>query len=525
MKSFVERSRREADGLADALAGLRLPDADRAHALLPDRRDVGGRAPRDLPVPRQPPPRRRDRPRRCRPRAPRTRPWRDRMRHHTRRRAGPQRGDAGDPPPVLLVHDRRLTDRTVLHNCRDSRDRSTDLDRTERCAGRVAVGARTGDQFLKALAARRPNIWVGDERVGDVTDHPAFAQAAHVDGGRVRSAVRVRVGLPDGRRGDRRAGQRQPHDPALEGRPEAPPRRAGPHRRDVDGVDGPHARLHERDVRRLRRGTVVVGGPGPHQRRGSRQPGRLPAPAGARGHLAHPHDRPSDDRPGDRRQPRRQPGPVAQDRRHRARDRRARRPHPRHARTVLRRDRRVSRPSARAGRPARVRAELLDPDRHPGPRVPVPRPGVDSRRQPLRPSAVVALRRTGRVRDLRRRRGAARAGVHRRRPRRLQLGDGTHRVVGQHHAADHDPGAHQARVRVRTRVAGWPRPSTTRHREPRRCSASCSATSRSPATRCCSPRSTPTTAARACGSPTPDRCTRCARCSRPGSLASPRSSP
>ena len=40
------------------------------------------------------------------------------------------------------------------------------------------MGARTGDQFLKALAARRPNIWVGDERVGDVTDHPAFTQAA-----------------------------------------------------------------------------------------------------------------------------------------------------------------------------------------------------------------------------------------------------------------------------------------------------------------------------------------------------------
>jgi 4-hydroxyphenylacetate 3-monooxygenase len=42
----------------------------------------------------------------------------------------------------------------------------------------VAVGARSGDQFLKALAARRPNVWVGGERVGDVTDHPAFAQAA-----------------------------------------------------------------------------------------------------------------------------------------------------------------------------------------------------------------------------------------------------------------------------------------------------------------------------------------------------------
>ena len=71
----------------------------------------------------------------------------------------------------------------------------------------------------------------------------------------------------------------------------------------------------------------------------------------------------------------------------------------------------------------------------------------------LRPSAVVEVRRAGRVRDLRRRRGAPRAGLHRRRHRRVQLGDGTDRVVGQHHAADHDSRAHQAGVRLRARAA------------------------------------------------------------------------
>ena len=230
MKSFVERSRREADGLADALADLDCRDADRAHALLPDRRDVGGRAPRDLPVPRQPPARRRDRPRRRRPRAPRTRPRRGRVRHHTGRRAGPQRGDAGDPPAVLPVHDRRLTDRpcytTVRQVSVDSRPSSTD-DRAM-AQGGVAVGARTGDQFLKALAARRPNIWVGDERVGDVTDHPAFAQAATSMAAVFDRQFECESDcLMDGP-GDGRADQRQPHDPAVEGRPEAPPRRAWP---------------------------------------------------------------------------------------------------------------------------------------------------------------------------------------------------------------------------------------------------------------------------------------------------------
>ena len=64
------------------------------------------------------------------------------------------------------------------------------------------------------------------------------------------------------------------------------------------------------------------------------------------------------------------------------------------------------RPPAGAGYPARCALSFSIPIDTPG-LVFLSRPGVDPRRQALRSSAVVALRRTGRVRDLRRRRGAA----------------------------------------------------------------------------------------------------------------------
>ncbi len=39
------------------------------------------------------------------------------------------------------------------------------------------MGARTGEQFLAGL--RKPReIWVGEDKVGDVVSHPAFAGAA-----------------------------------------------------------------------------------------------------------------------------------------------------------------------------------------------------------------------------------------------------------------------------------------------------------------------------------------------------------
>ena len=116
--------------------------------------------------------------------------------------------------------------------------------------------------------------------------------------------------MPDPETG--RADQRQPHAPSLEGGPAAPPPRAGAHRRAVGRADGPHARLHERHVRRLRRRASGVARPGGPQRGGRREPRRLPAPARPRGHLPHPHDRPPDRRPGSRPGLRRQPGATAQ---------------------------------------------------------------------------------------------------------------------------------------------------------------------------------------------------------------------
>lgn len=40
------------------------------------------------------------------------------------------------------------------------------------------MGARTGEQFLEGLRKTARTVWLGDERVEDVTTHPALAQAA-----------------------------------------------------------------------------------------------------------------------------------------------------------------------------------------------------------------------------------------------------------------------------------------------------------------------------------------------------------
>jgi len=40
------------------------------------------------------------------------------------------------------------------------------------------MGARSGEAFLKGLRARKREVWLGDERVDDVTEHPALAGAA-----------------------------------------------------------------------------------------------------------------------------------------------------------------------------------------------------------------------------------------------------------------------------------------------------------------------------------------------------------
>jgi aromatic ring hydroxylase len=41
------------------------------------------------------------------------------------------------------------------------------------------MGARTGEEFLKGLQARKREVWLGGERVDDVVDHPALTGAAH----------------------------------------------------------------------------------------------------------------------------------------------------------------------------------------------------------------------------------------------------------------------------------------------------------------------------------------------------------
>lgn len=39
--------------------------------------------------------------------------------------------------------------------------------------------ARTGDEFLKGLQSRGREVWLGNERVDDVVEHPSFSAAAH----------------------------------------------------------------------------------------------------------------------------------------------------------------------------------------------------------------------------------------------------------------------------------------------------------------------------------------------------------
>ena len=186
----------------------------------------------------------------------------------------------------------------------------------------------------------------------------------------------------------------------------------GAHRRGVGRADGPHARLHERHVRRLRRraaGLARTGGP----QRG----GRRPTSPRSRQQLAredicpHPHDRPPDGRPGRATSP----SPATRCRCTRwatpstASSCAAPASWPRWRRSPTRSP---STPATRcrADAPARVRAQLLDPDGHAGARLPVPRQRVDAGRRPVRPPAVDPLRRAGRLRDLRRRRGARATG-------------------------------------------------------------------------------------------------------------------
>ena len=204
---------------------------------------------------------------------------------------------------------------------------------------------------------------------------------------------------------------------------------------------------------------------------GGGQPRGLPPPGHAPRLVDHPRHRQPHGRPGCPRDgPGRRRGGDPQGGRDGRRHRRARRPGAGHAGPVRRRDVRLPRLPAAGGRPP-PRALVLGADGHAGPQAPLPRQLLE-RRPRLRPALLQPVRRAGRGGDLRRRRGAAGAGVHRRRRRHLQLGDDPVGLDGEHHAADDDPGPDQAPLRLgaghphgpgrRTTTARWPPSSSAR---------------------------------------------------------------
>ena len=311
------------------------------------------------------------------------------------------------------------------------------------------MGARTGDQFLKALAARRPNIWVGDERVGDVTDHPAFAQAATsmaavfdrqfecesdclMDDAETGEQINVSHMIPrskaDLKRRHEGLARIAETSMGLMGR--TPDymnvtfagfagERAwweGPDRTNVEGhanlvafqrqlaledISLTHTIVHPTIDKAT--DANLVDNPVPLHKTGDTEHGIVVRGARILATLAPFSDE------------------IAV--------------YPGH-------------PLA-PGAPPEYALSFSIPIDTPGLlflcRDPVSMPGANHFDRPLssrfdEQDAFVIFD------DVE---VPSRPGVHRRRPRRLQLGDGTHRVVGQHHAADHDPGTHQARVRVR----------------------------------------------------------------------------
>ena len=191
--------------------------------------------------------------------------------------------------------------------------------------------------------------------------------------------------------------------PRCRERPRAPPPRDRADRRPHRRHDGPHARLPERHVRLLRRPRRRVGAP--RQRAGRRQPGRLPEADARPRPLHHPLDhepagrsQQAGGRAGGGR------GRAAQGGRDREPHHRARRPHAGHARPLRRRADHLSRlrhpPPGR-----RLRARVRAADGHARPALHLPRQLLQAALH-VRLPAVVAVRRDGRRRHLRQRRGA-----------------------------------------------------------------------------------------------------------------------
>ena len=282
------------------------------------------------------------------------------------------------------------------------------------------MGARTGSQFLEGLRKTRREIWVDGERIDDVTTHPklsggAESLAAMFDRQHAYAAECLYKDPETGEptnvshmipRSKDELRQRHAGTRAAVGR--------------LDGHHGPHARLHEHEVRRLRLGAQGVGRRRRAQRARRAQHRGLPAPSRPGRHLAHPYDHPAHHRQADRQPDPRQQGDGAQGRPDGRRHHRPRRPRAGHAGALRRRADGLSGPTD-PGRRDRIRAGLRPAARHARPEIPVPRFGGDAGGRSVRQAAVVALRRAGCLLHLRRRAGAVGPHLHRRRRRDLQL--------------------------------------------------------------------------------------------------------
>ena len=267
----------------------------------------------------------------------------------------------------------------------------------------------------------------------------------------------------------------------------APPRAwsriAEAHRR----AHGPHARLHEREVRRLRRraGSAGLGADGRNERGRTTTSSRFQRRL-ARDDLSLTHTIVQPDhRQSDRRADRRQPGAAAQGRRDRRRHRRARRAHPGHAGAVRRRDRGLS-------RRIRCRPGADGVRARPSP-IPMDTPGLiflcrDSAprraRDPFDQPLSTRFDEQDAFVHLRRRRGAAATASSSTATSTIYNSVmRPHRRARQHHAADHHPRAHQAGVRLRPGDAHGRGGQRREPGDPRDAGRAARATSRSTAQR------------------------------------------
>ena len=155
--------------------------------------------------------------------------------------------------------------------------------------------ARTGEQFLKGLKGPR-EVWVDGERVSDVVSHPSSAarRTRWPRSTTCSTTTPATCLMPDPETGE--PINVEPHDPALARRPRAARQGAARSGRGHGRPDGPHARLHERHLRGLRRPARRMGRATATRRAPSA--GRLPEGPAPRRLLADPRHHPPDRRQG-----------------------------------------------------------------------------------------------------------------------------------------------------------------------------------------------------------------------------------